>query len=141
MWFLCRWVISIHIGNLQSVPGYRWCALILHHLFVYMRYKGLSYYYALQKRQRFHSFCVCASIKAMSLKHFIPALFAYNTSLWLNYFMYFMIYFLVGPPLLFPLYFQFMIYRHMIKQKEWTVSQTFIWKTFKVYQSPEILFV
>eukprot|EP00057_Strongylocentrotus_purpuratus_P017205 XP_011671679.1 PREDICTED: fatty acid desaturase 2-like [Strongylocentrotus purpuratus] len=29
-------------------------------------------------------------------------------------------FFIIGPPLLFPLYFQFMIYRHMIKQKEWT---------------------
>nr|XP_054755277.1 acyl-CoA 6-desaturase-like [Lytechinus pictus] len=29
-------------------------------------------------------------------------------------------FFLIGPPLLFPAYFQFMIYRHMIKQREWT---------------------
>ncbi|XP_072180684.1 acyl-CoA 6-desaturase-like [Diadema setosum] len=28
-------------------------------------------------------------------------------------------FFIIGPPLLFPVYFQFMIYRHMIKRREW----------------------
>lgn len=36
-------------------------------------------------------------------------------------------YFAVGPPLLFPVYFQFMLFRHIYTRKLWTVSHFFIY--------------